>query len=72
MCSCSGFGSNPTTVLRFPFPLNSSYMLQQDAAYILPIGGQGSYSFDVDSGQSLLWMVANDTVSRGTDALQGL
>ena len=47
-------------MLRFPFPPAGSYMLQQDAAYILPIGNSGP--FDIDPVHSLLWMVQNDEV----------
>ena len=49
-------------MLRFPFPLNSSYTLLQDAAYILPTGD--TEPFDVATAQSLLWTVSDGKVRR--------
>ena len=60
----AGFSVTPVAVLRFPYPVNDSYLLQPDAAYILPLNNADAGAFDVATAQSKLWMVYANEVSR--------
>ena len=46
--------------MRYVMPVDSSYVLQQDAVYTLPIRGGGP--IDIAATTSLLWMALNNQV----------
>ena len=60
----AGFSGTETTVFRYLMPSNSSYMLTQDAATILPVDVGSGAAFDIAAAQSLLWMVQDSSLVR--------
>ena len=61
-----GQGSD-TTIVRYIMPDDSSFILQQDAVYILDINSPGP--MDIAPATSLLWMIVDDKVSLNLHAI---
>ena len=58
--SLQGAGGSEATVIRYVMPDDGDYVLEQDAAYTLPI--QGSGPIDIAADASVLWMVVDKQV----------
>ncbi len=57
----AGGQGSAATLVRYVMPNDSSYVLQEDAVYTLPITGGGP--IDIAAATSLLWMAINRQAS---------